>query len=203
VGTRTRRVRDARITVPYGRSVTIHGRLVDAAGRGQGGRTLTAAATISRAGAERTPAGTATTDAKGRFAVSVPAGVSRTIRLAFDGGGGALRTARGVSLRVPANSTIHASRRRVSGAGRVSFRGTVARRGQPIPRGGLTVLLQGRQGGSWQTFRATRTDRQGRWRTTYRFSGRRGSFPIRALVRRSTSFPFAAGTSRVVRVRVT
>jgi hypothetical protein len=202
VGTRTRRVRGARITVPYGRSVTVHGRLVDAAGRGQGGRALTAAATISRAGAKRSQAGTATTDAKGRFAIGVPAGVSRTIRLAFDGGGGALRTARGVSLRVPAHSTIHASRTRLRGAGRVAFRGTVARRGQSIPRGGLTVLLQGRQGGTWQDFRATRTDRQGHWATTYRFTGRAGSFPIRALVRRSPSFPFAAGTSRVLRVRV-
>jgi hypothetical protein len=203
VGTRTRRVRGARITAPYGRSVTIHGRLVDAAGHGQPGRALTAAVTISRAGAIRTPAGGTTTDAKGRFALNVPAGVSRTVRLAFDGGGGALRTARGISLRVPAHSTIHASRTRVSGAGRVSFRGTVARRGQAIPRGGLTVLLQGRQGGSWQTFKASRTDRQGRWRTAYRFTGRAGSFPIRALVRRSPAFPFATGTSRVLRVRVT
>ena len=65
------------------------------------------------------------------------------------------------------------------------------------------MLLQGRQGRSWRTFKASRTDRQGRWRAVYRFSGRAGSFPIRALVRRSPSFPFATGTSRVLRVRVT
>ena len=202
VGTRTRRVRRARITVPYGRSVTIHGRLVDAAGRGQAGRALAATATISRAGAARTAAGSATTDAKGRFALNVPAGVSRTVRVAFDGGDGALRTARGVSLRVPAHTTIHASRTAISGAGRVTFRGTVAARGQAIPRGGLTVLLQARRGRAWQTFTATRTDRQGRWRGSYRFSGRAGSFAIRAQVRRSSSFPFDTGASRVVRVRV-
>jgi hypothetical protein len=202
VGTRTRRVRRARITVPYGRSVTIHGRLVDAAGRGQAGRALTATATISRAGATRAPAGSATTDARGRFALNVPAGVSRTVRVAFDGGDGALRTARGVALRVPAHTTIHASRTAISGAGRVTFRGTVAARGQAIPRGELTVLLQARRGRAWQTFTATRTDRQGRWRGSYRFTGRAGSFAIRAQVRRSSSFPFDTGASRVVRVRV-
>jgi hypothetical protein len=202
VGTRTRRVRRNRLSVPFARSVTLRGRLVDAAGHGQGGRALTATATIRRVGARRTAAGGTTTDAKGRFAVRVPAGVSRTLRIAFDGGGGALRTARGVSLRVPAQSTIRASRSRVSGAGRVTFRGTVARRGQSIPRGGLTVLLQGREGRAWRTFKAARTDRRGAWRATYRFSGRAGSFAIRALVRRSPSFPFDTGTSRVVRVRV-
>jgi hypothetical protein len=202
VGTGTRRIRGGRLRVPFGRSVTIRGRLVDSAGRGQAGRALTAAATIRRAGARRSAAGATTTDAKGRFAIGVPAGVSRTLHIAFDGGGGALRTARAVSLRVPAHTTLHASPAAVRGAGRVTFRGTVARRGQSIPRGGLTVLLQGRQGRGWRTFKAARTDRRGRWRARYRFTGRAGSFAIRALVRRSPSFPFDTGTSRVVRVRV-
>lgn len=153
-------------------------------------------------GARRTPAATTTTDGQGRFSVRVPAGPSRVLRLAFDGGAGALRTVRALSLRVPASTTIAPSRRAVVGTGRVRFRGTVARRGQPIPRGGLTILLQGRQHSGWRTFKAARTDRQGRWRATYRFTGRPGSYPIRAFVRRSPAFPFDAGTSRVVRVRV-
>ena len=84
----------------------------------------------------------------------------------------------------------------------MTFRGTVATRGQPIAPGGLTVLLQARRGRAWQTFTATRTDRQGRWRGGYRFTGRAGSFAIRAQVRRSSSFPFDTGASRAVRVRV-
>jgi hypothetical protein len=202
VGTGTRRVAHDRLRVPFGRSVTLRGRLVDAAGHGLAGRALTATATIRAAAARRTPAAGVTTDAKGRFTVRVPAGPSRVLRLAFDGGGGALRTARAVSLRVPATTTIAPSRRSVAGAGRVRFRGTVARRGEAIPSGGLTILLQGRQAGSWRTFKAARTDRRGRWRASYRFSGRRGTFAIRAYVRRSPSFPFDAGASRVVRVRV-
>jgi hypothetical protein len=202
VGKRTRRVAHDHLRVPFGRSVTLHGCLADAGGRGLGGRTLVATATLRRAGARRWPAGSTTTDAKGRFTVRVPAGLSRTLRLAFDGGGGALRTARALSLRVPATTTLRPSRHVVSGAGRVTFAGQVARFGQALPRGGLTILLQGREGRGWHTFKAARTDRSGRWHAAYRFSGRAGSFAIRAYVRRSPSFPLDAGASRVVRVRV-
>jgi hypothetical protein len=202
VGTRSRRIAHERVRVPFGRSVTVGGRLVDAAHHGLGGRAMAVATTLRVAGARRaTPAAT-TTDARGRFSVQVPAGPSRVLRLAFEGGAGALRTVRALSLRVPASTTIAPSRRTVVGTGRVRFRGTVARRGQPIPRGGLTILLQGRQRGGWRTFKAARTDRHGRWRATYRFTGRPGSYPIRAYVRRSPAFPFDAGTSHVVRVRV-
>jgi hypothetical protein len=202
VGTRSRRIAHDRLRVPFRRSVTVRGRLVDAAHHGLGGRGMSAATTVRVAGARRAPAATTTTDGQGRFSVRVPAGPSRVLRLAFDGGAGALRSVRALSLRVPASTTIAPSRRAVVGTGRVRFRGIVARRGQPIPRGGLTILLQGRQHGGWRTFKAARTDRQGRWRATYRFTGRPGSYPIRAFVRRSPAFPFDAGTSRVVRVRV-
>jgi hypothetical protein len=107
-----------------------------------------------------------------------------------------------VRLAVPARTTLRVSRHTVAAAGRVLFRGRVNSHDQPIPPGGLTVLVQGRQGHSWGTFEAVRTGRAGRWRAVYRFTGRPGRFPIRALVRRSPTFPFEAGISQVVTVRV-
>ena len=61
--------------------VTLRGRLTDAAGRRLAGVPMQATATISRRGATAQPAGAATTDAGGRFALRLPAGPSRTVRL--------------------------------------------------------------------------------------------------------------------------
>ena len=103
------------------------------------------------------------TDRRGRFSLRVPAGPSRTYRLAFNGGGGALGAARSVSVRVPASSTIRASRTRVSGRTRVRFSGRLRSRGQRIPGRGLVLVLQGREQGRWRTFEDTRTNGKGRW----------------------------------------
>ena len=103
------------------------------------------------------------TDRRGRFSLRVPAGPSRTYRLVFSGAGGALGAARGVSVRVPASSTIHASRTRLSGRTRVRFSGRLRTRGQRIPGRGLVLVLQGRERGRWRTFEDTRTNGKGRW----------------------------------------
>ena len=141
------------------------------------------------------------TDRHGRFSIRVPAGASRTYRLVFPGAGGALGAARGISIRVPASSTIHASRTHVSG-GRVRFSGRLRNRGQPIPGSGLVLVLQGRERGQWRTFTDTRTDGKGRWHVSYRFSGRPGAFPIRVRIRRQSGYPFELGYSRALIVRV-
>lgn len=109
---------------------------------------------------------------------------SRLVRLAFAGAGDALRAARGVSVRVPASSTIRASRLRLRGAGRVRFSGRLRTAGEAVPRRGLLVILQGRERGRWRTFEDVRTDHSGRWRASYRFRGIRGTFPIRARLRK-------------------
>ena len=94
-----------------------------------------ATATISRHGATAEPAGTATTDARGRFALRLPAGPSRIVRLTVAGGGGLLPAVRAVAVRVPASSTIRASRRAVSAGTRVMFSGRIrARRASACPR---------------------------------------------------------------------
>jgi hypothetical protein len=118
----------------------------------------------------------------------------------FAGAPGALATARGLSVRVPASSTIKASRTRLS-SGRVRFSGRVRGHGLPVPRG-LVVVLQGREGGKWRTFEDARTHKKGRWHVSYRFSGRPGSYPIRLRIRRQAGFPFELGYSRRLTIRV-
>ena len=61
-----------------------------------------------------------------------------------------------------------------------------------------------RLSGRWQTFRTMRTDAAGRWAIRYRFRRTRGvqRYRFRARLPREASYPFAAGGSRSLTVRV-
>jgi hypothetical protein len=201
-GGRTHRIRGNRVTVGYRRSALVRGRLTLSAGQPVSGVPIQVTATVRLAGAHAQVIGSAVTGRRGRFSFRVPAGPSRVLRFIFPGGGDALRSARGLGLRVRASSTIHASRTRLSGGGLVRFKGTIRHAGQPLPRTGLVVVLQGHVRGHWQTFADTRTNAQGRWRARYRFVGRPGSYPIRVRIRRQNGFPFDLGYSRTLRVRI-
>lgn len=201
VGRRFRKVRSGHVKIPFGRRATLRGRLALSAGQAFAGQTIVATSAIRKHGAAPVPAGTAVTDRHGRFSIKVPAGPSRTYRLVFAGSGGALGSARGVSVRVPASSTIHASRTRLAG-GRVRFSGRLRNRGQRIPGRGLLLVLQGRDRGKWRTFEDTRTNGKGRWHVSYNFSGRPGRYPIRVRIRKQATFPFELGYSRALTIRV-
>jgi hypothetical protein len=84
----------------------------------------------------------------------------------------------------------------------VRFRGRLL--GKPIPRVGKLIDLQAFDAGRWRTFRTTRANRRGRYRATYRFvrTAQPRTFRFRARARREARYPYALGTSRVVRVRV-
>jgi hypothetical protein len=197
---RFHRLRRERVSARYG-STKLRGRLTLSAGQPLGGQRLVATAAERRGRARTLPAGETVTDAKGRFALSLPAGPSRNVKLTFAGVADAPRAIAAVSVRVPATSTIRASRRLLSGPARVRFSGRVQTAGRRLGRG-LLLVLQGREGGRWRTFAETRTDRRGRWRTSYRFRGVPGTYPIRALIRRQTGFAFELGHSRPVTVRI-
>ena len=112
------------------------------------------------------------------------------------------RSARGVSIRVPASSTIRASRTRLSGAARIRFSGRLRNRGQRIPGRGVVLILQGFDNGRWRTFADTRTNRLGRWRVSYPSAARPGSYPVRVRIRKLSGFPFELGYSRRLTIRV-
>jgi hypothetical protein len=202
IGRRTRVPRSGRVRIPFGSTALVRGRLTLSAGQPVGFTTVTVLGTPRMSGATAQFLGTTTTSRTGRFSFRVPPGPSRTLRFVSDASGDALRAARGLGARVPASSTIHASRTRVSGDALVRFSGTVLHGRQPIPRTGLVVVLQGHVRGHWQTFADTRTNARGHWRARYRFVGRPGSYPIRVRIRRQNGFPFDLGYSRALRVRV-
>jgi len=73
-----------------------------------------------------------------------------------------------------------------------------------IPRGGKKLVLQARQGrGSWREFSMISIGRDGLFHASYalRFLGP-GGWEVRVLCEAEAGWPFATGTSNVVRVRV-
>ena len=134
VGRRVHKVRGGRVRIPFGRKAKLRGRLSLSTGGSLAGQTVVATSTVRKSGSKPVAAGSGITDRHGRYSINVPAGPSRAYRVVFAGAPGALATARGLSVRVPASSTINASRTRLAG-GRVRFSGRVRGRGLPVPRG--------------------------------------------------------------------
>jgi hypothetical protein len=197
-----RMLHSGRLRVPFGRSATITGQLTLSAGQPIHDVSVVAVSRVRRKGAPLRGIATVGTDRHGRFTVHVPKGPSRTVGLRFAGIDQALHAALGVPIRVAARSTIHASRRSLGGAARVSFSGRMKTMHQKIPDKGLVIVLQGRDHGRWLTFADTRTNRKGRWHASYFFRGNPGSYPVRVKIRRQAGYPFELGYSKRVTIHV-
>jgi hypothetical protein len=190
--------RGGRVRVKFGHRLLVLGQLVLSAGQPLEGVPIIVTSTPRTAGAVPSVEATASVGANGRFAVRLPKGPARIASIAFAGAPGGMPAEKRLRLAVPASSTIKASRLRLSGSGRVRFRGHV-RGGAGA---GLVVVLQGKERGRWRTFADGRTRKRGRWRISYRFSGRPGSYPIRVRVRRQANLPYVTGYSHRVTVHV-
>jgi hypothetical protein len=157
-----------------------------------------------RSGAVSTLLGSTTTSADGSFTLAVPPGPSRRLRAGWRvrPTDPVFACSRGLNVRVPARATLHASPRKLSPGGRVRLTGRLG--GGRIPSRGKLIDLQAREQRRWHTFASVRTRRSGSFATHYRFhrSAPRKTYPIRVRVRPESSYPYALGYSRAVRVRV-
>jgi hypothetical protein len=155
-------------------------------------------------GAPSTVLASTLTAADGSYALAVPAGPSRRLRAAWkvNATDTTFTCSRALNVRVPARATLTASPRSLRAGARVKLSGRLA--GGRVPARGKLIDLQAREVGRWHTFASVRTDRAGRFSTHYRFhSGApRRTYPMRVRVRPDSSYPFALGYSRAVRVRV-
>lgn len=148
--------------------------------------------------------GATRTDAYGSFEYHVAAGASRAIRFAYGGDARRRPSDHFVSLRVPAQTTIKATPRRLHVGETVTLTGRVRTLGAPIPQIGKLVDLEAYDLGRWRKFATVRTKPNGSWRYTYRFIATRGTatYPMRAVVIQEAAFPFETGMSKAVRVTV-
>ncbi len=185
---------------PLGKRARVAGRLANRDGQGIAGAEVQV---LSRSVVDPEQlVAVLTTDADGRYRLHgrrqhEPHAAVRLRRLAAS-----LPAERAVTMRVPAQTSLRVSRQRVLNGQAVSFSGRL--RHVPVPAGGKLVELQVRLSDRWQTFRTTRTDGTGRWAIRYRFKRTRGvqRFRFRARLPAEAGYPFAAGRSRPLTVRV-
>jgi hypothetical protein len=188
----------------YGHVAQIAGRLVGADRRGVGGAALDLVWTPNYPGARSVGLPVVRTASDGTFRVRLPAtSSSGSVRISYrshvaDLTPVAVRTLR---LDVRAAVVLHVAPRVASVGRTISFDGQIL--GGPIPAGGKQLVLEARSPGSaWIDFRVIRTDRRGRFHSTYRFRfAGPARYQFRALSKYEVAFPFISGASNVVAVR--
>jgi hypothetical protein len=155
-----------------------------------------------RSGGAYARLGTTSTDARGRFRFTIPAGSSRTVRYRYDGTDTIRPAAGDLTTKVKAAARLKVDRRRLRNGQAVRFRGRLL--GRPIPPAGKLVALQAKVGRSWRTFATPRANASGRFRHRYRFTATTGlrRYAFRVVVAREAAYPYEKGVSRIVKVTV-
>lgn len=197
----------AELTVPFGASAILDGRLLDGAGRGLGGRRLRVVSKPSRGALGTARVDTVRTRIGGSFALPLAAGPSRRIAVSFagdarlDGAGRAPLT-----LRVRSGVELRAAPTALRTGDVVRFYGRVRASGAPLPRRGKLVEIQYYEEAArrWRPVLGIRTDHGGRFQARYRFRYVSGSASIRlrALTPAEERWPYAPGFSPPIAVRV-
>jgi hypothetical protein len=197
----------AGLTVDYGTAVGVRGRLTDSHGAGIARRPVAvfarAAGGIGLAPERRR----VLTDRAGRFDLRLPAGTSRRVSVAFRGGGGfGPARRRSLALRVRAGLSLAAEPTELRTGEAVRLRGRVHLGPAGLAGRGKLVAIQylERASGRWRPALVVRTDREGRFDTTYRFRyvTDLARIRLRATAPAEGGWPFARGSSPPVTVTV-
>jgi hypothetical protein len=187
----------------FGRTVTVRGHLTQG-GSPIGDAQIKYSALMTRAGARARNLGSVRTDSNGWFAIKLATKLgSRQLRFAYSPQiGGAIAATAQAQLNVLAPVTFKVGPKRTRNHHAVVFRGRL--RAGPIPRKGKLVNLQVVVDGRWHTFATVRSTKRGKFRYRYRFTRTYGrvTYRFRALSRYEAAYPFVAGHSRTVRLRV-
>ena len=186
--------------VLFGESAQVGGKLVAPDGTGIPGANVNVVA-VSPLGAEEVIA-TLQTGADGSFGYTATGVANRTLRFAYAGSPGILPAQSELAMTVPASTELRVNRHRLRNGQTVIFRGPV--RTGPLPPEGKLLEMQVRQPGRWQTFKTVRSDAAGQFEVRYTFRRTSGVVDYRFRVRlpAEAGYPFTAGVSRVVTVRV-
>jgi hypothetical protein len=187
----------SRMTIGYGQSSKVAGRLVNASGEPLAHQELTVIERFPDGALINRRVRSVETDSDGLWVEPLPAGPSRTITARFDGGRRYLPDdTRAGRLRVRTKATFHLSRSHVPEGRRVVFRGRVAHLAARIPAGGKLIELQVKDGSRWETVRqAFYTRATGRYTLRYRFArfyASDVSYRFRVKVLREQGWPYKA-----------
>ncbi len=206
-GLRWRQRRGPSVTVPFGATAILSGRLVSAEGAGLAGRRLRVVSRPSRGALARRRVEAAVTGEHGGFRLPLKPGPSRRITVTYRGEAGLERARRpALALRVQGGAVLHAGPRQLQTGDTVRLWGRVRTRGAPVPRRGKLVAVQYYESAarSWRPVLVTRTNHSGRFQARYRFRYISGSARIRlrAVALAEERWPYVPGASRPVTVSV-
>ncbi len=195
---RWRRTAGSTLTSTFARREAIVGRLTGPSGAPIAGAQIELSATPAFAGAAAVAMKGARSRSDGTFTVTLPDHLSsRAIHLAYRAQQGEARPAatRTLRLAVRAPLTLKISPHASHQGATIRFTGRLL--AGPIPSGGKPLILEARSGhGAWIQFHVSRTDRRGRYHSSYRFR-----FPgparyrFRVVCEAEADYPFATGAS--------
>jgi hypothetical protein len=187
-----------------GASASVSGWLGTATGNALGGQVVHILTAPDNGARQFTDAATVTTAGNGSWTARLPAGPSRLIVAAYDGGN-TVEPAQSATARVvvPATVSLHVRPANTHWGGRILISGRLGG-GYIPPAGELVVLWIGWPGGSTEIGHLY-TQRNGRFNSPYTFLRGNGTetYWLWAETARESDYPYAAGGSRRVRVTVT
>lgn len=195
------------MTVRFGATAQLTGRLTSADGAGLEGQDLRVVLRPSHGALDTTQVLRTHTGKDGAFELRLPPGTSRRVTVSFAGDDRlepAQRAA--LELRVRSRISLRARPRSLSTGEAVHLSGRVASKSAPLPRRGKLIAIQyfERATKRWRPVLVTRSDHDGRFRAHYRFryvSGQ-AAIRLRATALAEERWPYAPGSSRPVTVRV-
>jgi hypothetical protein len=195
------------LTIPFGASAELGGRLVRVDGAGIAGRELRVVARPSQGALAGVHTLAVLTGERGGFELRLEPGASRRISVSFAGDEGLEPASRpSLDLRVRSGVSLRAAPLSLQTGQAVRLSGRVRTRGAPVPRRGKLVAIQYLEAatGRWRPVLVTRSDRGGRFHARYRFRYVSGiaSVRLRATALAEERWPYAPGSSRPVTVRV-
>ncbi len=195
------------LTVDFGATVELRGRLTDAHGEGISNRPVAVVARSAGAAGGAPTRRRVLTGRSGGFALALPQGTSRRVLVSFHGAGGfAPVRHRPLALRVRAAVSLAAAPRRLRTGQTVTLSGRVRPGPARIPARGKVVAIQylERASGRWRPALVVRTGARGLFKARYRFRyiTAAARIRLRATVVPEAGWPYAAGSSPPLTVEV-
>lgn len=195
------------LTVPFNARPVVTGQLAEASGAPLAGRDLRVVV-VPEDGARLVPTRHAvTTGQAGEFTFPLDPSTSRRVEIRFAGDDrlGASR-APDLGLRVAASTSLRAPRRRVVAGQVLNLNGQVEVRDALVPTQGKLVAIQywERRARQWRPVVFVRSDTAGKFSARYRFRyiSRPSTVKLRAISLAESLWPYSAGASGAVNIRV-
>jgi hypothetical protein len=160
---------------------------------------------VTRVGAKAAVAADVTTDGAGHATLRLARGASRSIAVGYRmyADDPIARTAATLKVAVNGRVALKGNRRHLRNGQAVTLRGQL--RGGEIPRRGVTLAVQWKDGKRWRPFAQIKTNRKGAFAYAYKFTRTRGKITYRLRVQVSkgqVDYPYLPVASKPVKVIV-